>query len=230
LNARHLEAVQSIFEPLILPTARLAVHPGKELIRGEVNAAGWLKPLPFGFDPLRYGIDEQILIVDRGNAVFTTAGDADRFSLTRPGIHILVLNGLSSSGCQAEPATRHQINLVFGSDVSRGRYEPFQVLMFFDPTLNHPAHALRHTMIDLKKQYRQSSDLGAGFIRTFQPSSDQQPFESSCQRPYRQSSDQPTSGQRLCYRHFNDPASSEQRPEQLSSPHWLRFSVSLNLT
>jgi hypothetical protein len=175
---------------------------------------------------LRNGIDEQILIVDRGNAVFIAAGDADRFSLARPRVHILVLNGLSSSGCQAEPATRHQINLVFGSDVSRGRYEPFQVLMFFDPTLNHPAHALRHTMIGLKKQYRQSSDLWAGFIRTFQPSSDQQPFESSCQRPYRQTNDQPTSSQRLCYRHTNDPPSSEQRPEQPSSPSWLRFSTS----
>ena len=168
--------------------------------------------------------------MDRGNAVFTAAGDADRFSLARPRVHILVLNGLSSSGCQAEPATRHQINLVFGSDVSRGRYEPFQVLMFFDPTLNHPAHALRHSMIGLKKQYRQSSDLGAGFIRTFQPSSDQQPFESSCQRPYRQTNDQPTSGQRLCYRHFNDPPSSEQRPWQPLSPSLPRLSSSLNLT
>jgi len=82
-------------------------------------------------------------------------------------------------------------------------------------------------MIDLKKQYRQTSDLLAGFVSIFKPSSGQQPFESSCQRPYRQANDQPSSCQRLLYRQPNDLTSSEQRPECPSAPSPLRFSACL---
>ncbi|MCB1202914.1 MAG: hypothetical protein KDN18_01540 [Verrucomicrobiae bacterium] len=73
--------------------------------------------------------------------MFGASGNPYRFRLTSFRIDILMLDRFCSPGSQAEPATRHQVNLLFRRNIGRGSGEPREVLMFFDSALDLPSHA-----------------------------------------------------------------------------------------
>jgi hypothetical protein len=93
-----------------------------------------------GINPLRNDVDQQILVMHRGDPKIGTSRNAYRFRLAGSGVHIFMLNRLSAARCEAEPATRHQINLVFRGNVSRGNRKPLKVLIFLYSTLHRSSH------------------------------------------------------------------------------------------
>lgn len=158
-NGGGLETVQGFADPLVLTATRFAVHPGEELIRREVNSSGRFQPQSFGIDPMGNREDEQILIMDRGHAAFTGRGDSHGFGASRPVVLVSVFNRFRATGRQAEPAARHQIDLIFRRKVAALRCEPLQSLILSNPTFFPRYHAYRHSMSGFRKQYRHSSDL-----------------------------------------------------------------------
>jgi hypothetical protein len=80
--------------------------------------------------------------MDSRNAMFRASGDANRFKLLRLQIYELILNWIGPIWSKAKPIARHQVYLIFGSDVRGGSVEALQVLMLLDPSVHFPPHKL----------------------------------------------------------------------------------------
>ena len=73
---------------------------------------------------------------------------------------------------EAEPAARHEVNLVFRRNVRRGSAEPFQVLMLLNSAFYFPPHANLHSRVQHTKQYRGSNDPIGGVPTDYRGSND----------------------------------------------------------